>query len=318
MRTKLKSVRLLRSGLTRTEIGSRYERRRDYLWVLAGTFLMALSANLCFTPAKMVPGGFTGLAIVLKYASAPFMPGWAPEGFEEGLPTWFSNVLLNVPLILAAIRVRGWKFMRRTFAASVIFSLWLLILPEYPLMGEDLFLTAVVGGTLMGAGLGFVFLGKATTGGTDTLGALLLRLFPHLSTARLMQILDAAVILLSVWIFGTRISLYAVISVVLTSHAADRINSGFRNAYSAFIVSSRHEEIAASILKDLGRGVTRLSGTGMYTGKDRPVLLAAVSRKQAVILKELVAGIDPDAFMILTDAREIRGEGFLGYSKEEL
>ena len=74
MTVKLKRLHLLRSGLTRTEIGSRYERRRDYLWVLAGTFLMALSANLCFTPAKMVPGGFTGLAIILKYASAPFMP----------------------------------------------------------------------------------------------------------------------------------------------------------------------------------------------------------------------------------------------------
>jgi uncharacterized membrane-anchored protein YitT (DUF2179 family) len=318
MTRKPKRLRLLRSGLTRTEIGARYERRRDYLFVLAGTCLMALSANLCFTPAKMVPGGFTGLAIIMKYASAPLIPAWAPESFAEGLPTWFSNVLLNIPLILAAIRVRGWKFMRRTFAASVIFSLWLLVLPEYPLMGDDLFLTSVVGGALMGAGLGLVFLGKATTGGTDTLGALLLRLFPHLSTARLMQVLDAAVILLSVGIFGTRISLYAVISVVLTSRVADRITSGFRNAYSAFIVSSRHQKIADAVMKDLGRGVTSLSGTGMYTGKERPVLLAAVSRKQAVILKELVAGIDPDAFMILTDAREIRGEGFLGYSREEL
>ncbi len=306
------------AGHTRAEIGSRYERRRDYLCVLAGTFLMAAAANFCFTPAKMVPGGFTGLAIIIKYASGPFMPAWVPEKFSEGLPTWLSNILLNIPLILAAIRIRGWLFMRRTFTASVIFSLWLMILPEYAVMGEDLFLTTVAGGAVMGAGLGLVFLGKATTGGTDTLGALLQRAFPHMSTARLMQLLDAGVILLSVWIFGTSISTYAVISVILTSRVADGMTTGFRNAFSAFIISEKHEEIASAILQDMNRGVTRLKGTGMYTGNDRPVLLAAVSKKQAVLLRELVSEIDPDAFMILTDAQEIRGEGFLGLSAEEL
>ena len=308
----------LQAGLTRAEIGDRYERRRDYLFVLAGTFLAALSANLCFTPAKMVPGGFTGLAIIIRYASAPFMPEGLPLDLAHGVPTWLSNAALNVPLILAAIKVRGWKFMRRTFAASLIFSLWLMVLPEYPLLGDDLFLTTVAGGALMGAGLGFVFLGKATTGGTDTLGALIQRAVPHMSTARLMQVLDAAVILLSVWIFGVRISAYAVISVALTSRIADGITSGFRNAYSALIVSSRHREIGTRILEDLGRGATLLEGTGLYTGKERPVIMVAVSKKQAVVLKELVAAADPDAFMILADAQEIRGEGFLGYSREEL
>ena len=310
MKTRL---RRLQAGLTRMEIGGKYERGRDYIWVLTGTLLMALSANLCFTPAKMVPGGFTGLAIIIKYATASFMPGWVPAEFADGIPTWLSNVLLNVPLILAAIHIRGWKFMRRTFAASIIFSLWLLVVPEYALLGDDLFLTTIVGGALLGAGLGFVFLGKATTGGTDTLGALIQRALPHMSTAKLMQVLDALVILLSVWIFGVHVSMYAVISVVLTSRVADGITSGFRNAYSAFIVSPRHQEIANQIMHELNRGVTRLPGTGMYTGQDRPV-----SKKQAVILRELVAGIDPEAFMILTDAQEIRGEGFLGYSREEL
>ena len=308
----------LQTGLTRTEIGNRFERRRDYLWVIVGTFLMALSANLCFTPAKMVPGGFTGLAIIIKYATAYVMPEGLPYGFSGGIPTWLSNVALNIPLILAAVRVRGWKFMRRTFAASVIFSLWLLVIPEYALMGDDLFLTTAFGGALLGTGLGFVFLGKATTGGTDTLGALLQRALPHMSTAKLMQILDAVVILLSVWIFGIHISMYAVISVVLSSRIADGITSGFRNAYFAFIFSPHYQKIADYIMKDMDRGATLLPGTGMYTGQDRPILMVAVSKKQAVILRELVAQIDPGAFMILTDAQEIRGEGFLRYSREEL
>ncbi len=315
MTTRLKKIK---ADLAAAEMSAGYERGRDYLFILTGTLLMALSANLCFTPAKMVPGGFTGLAIIIKYATAPFLPKDLPGGFSDGIPTWLSNAVLNIPLILAAIRIRGWRFMRRTFAASVIFSLWLLVVPEYPLMGNDLFLTTVCGGAVIGAGLGFVFLGKATTGGTDTLGALLQRALPHMSTANLMKLLDGAVILLSVWIFGVRISMYAIISVVLTGRIADGITSGFRNAYSAFIVSGRHEEIAQRIMKDLSRGVTLLPGTGMYTREGRPVLLVAVSKKQAVILRELVADTDPRAFMILTDAQEIRGEGFLGYTREEL
>ncbi len=286
------------------------EKRRDYLWIAAGTFLAALSANLCFTPAKMVPGGFTGLAIIIKYITAPLIPG--------GLPTWASNTLLNIPLILAAIRIRGWKFMRRTFITSVVFSLWLLILPEYPVLGDDLFLVTVIGGASMGAGLGMVFLGKATTGGTDTLGALLTRAFPHISTARLMQFMDVLVIALSVWIFGISISTYAAISVVLTSRVADRITYGSRNAYSAHIISDRYREISDAVLEELNRGVTVLQGQGMYTGEERRVLLCAVSRKQAVLLREIVAETDPKAFMILTDAREIRGEGFLTYNREEI
>ena len=126
-----------------------YEKRRDYLWIVFGTFLMALSANLCFTPGKIVPGGFTGLAIIIKYLTAQAVPG--------GVPTWLSNVILNIPLILCAIKVRGWRFMRRTLAASVVFSLWLLVIPEYAFFGSDLVLITVIGGTFMGAGLGFAF-----------------------------------------------------------------------------------------------------------------------------------------------------------------
>ena len=119
------------------------------------------------------------------------------------------------------------------------------------------------------------------------------------------------------WIFGLRISLYAVISVILTGRIADGLIGSFRNAYLAYIISNRHREISSRILNDMDRGTTLLPGTGMYTGADRPVLFCAVSRKQAVTLKELVYETDPQAFVILTDASEIRGEGFMQYSKEE-
>ena len=287
-----------------------YEKGRDYGWIITGTLLMALSANLCFTPAKIVPGGFTGLAIIIKYCTGAFV--------KNGIPTWLSNILLNIPLILAAVRIRGWSFMRRTFAASAIFSVWLFLIPEYPLFGEDLFLVTLGGGVLMGVGLGFVFLGKATTGGTDTLGALLLRAYPHMSTAKLMQIIDAAVVLLAIGIFGIHISMYAIIAVTLSSYVADRITSGFRNAYFAHIISERYQEIAEEIMKELDRGVTLLSGKGMYTGSDRPVLLCAVKKRQTMELRDIVYSIDPGAFMIISDAKDVRGEGFMPPMEETL
>ena len=114
------------------------------------------------------------------------------------------------------------------------------------------------------------------------------------------------------------ISLYAVIAVVLTSYIADDLIGGFRNAYVAYIISEKSGTIASEIMEELDRGVTELPGVGLYTGQSRPVLFCAVSKKQTVILRELVADIDPKAFLILTAAKEIRGEGFLGYSREEL
>ena len=137
-----------------------------------------------------------------------------------------------------------------------------------------------------------------------------------MSAAKILPVLDGLIILLSVWIFGLNISLYAVISVILSGRIADGLIGTFRNAYLAYIISDHYKEIGERILTDLDRGTTLLPGNGMYTGSDRPVLFCAVSRKQAVTLKELVYETDPQAFVILTDASEIRGEGFMQYSKE--
>lgn len=284
-------------------------RRKDLLQILFGTALMALSANLFFSPAGMVPGGFTGLAMLIQHVTASFYPG--------GIPLWLGNILLNIPLILLSIRIRGWHFMKRTFLAALLFSGWLYVIPEYGFVETDAFLTAVIGGSLLGIGLGLVFFGKATTGGTDTLAALIQHALPHLSAARILPVLDGLIILLSVWIFGFRISMYAVISVVLCGKIADGLIGSFRNAYLAYIISDQYKKIGDQILTDMDRGTTLLPGTGMYTGSERPVLFCAVSRKQAVTLKELVYETDPRAFVILTDASEIRGEGFMRYSKEE-
>ena len=276
------------------------EKVLDYIRILVGTGLMALSANLFYTPSNMVPGGFTGLAILLQEVTKGLVDG--------GIPVW----------IILAIVIRGWFFMRRTFVAAVLFTGWLYVVPEMGPVPENLFLTSVIGGSLMGLGLGVVFLGKATTGGTDTVAALIQHFFPHLKTSSIFPVLDGIVIALSAWIFGLESSLYAVVSVVLSSLVADRVIAGFKNSLMAFIISSKYQEIADRVMKELERGVTQISAKGVYTQAERPMLLCAVSTKEASILKDIVSETDPSAFFILTDASEIRGEGFLNYSKEEL
>ena len=176
----------------------------------------------------------------------------------------------------------------------------------------------VIGGALMGFGVGLTFLGKGTTGGTDTVAALINKVQPHISSAKILPVLDGAIILLSVWIFGVRNTLYAIVSVAISGYLSDHVLYGVRNANLAFIISDHNDEIADALLQDMNRGVTRLRGTGMYTDTERSVLMCAVSKRQTVIVKEIVSAIDPAAFLILTDAGEIRGEGFLDYSHEEL
>ena len=134
------------------KLGRENGKLTDYFTIITGTLLMAVAANWLYSPANMVPGGFTGLAIILQEMTKGIRPG--------GVPIWFWNTVLNVPLILLSIRARGWKFMRRTFMASVVFSVWLFLVPEYNLIKGDLLLVSVIGGGIMGAGLGLVFLGK--------------------------------------------------------------------------------------------------------------------------------------------------------------
>ena len=288
---------------------SRAIRIRDYLFITAGTCLMAVSTNLFYSPADMIPGGFTGLAIIIRAVTQRLYPG--------GVPLWLTNLVLNIPLILFSIRLRGWKFMRRTLLAAALFSFHLFWIPELPLTTEDLFLTSIFGGALMGFGLALVFTGRATTGGTDTLAALLQRLIPHVPVSRILPFLDGGIIALSAWIFGIPLTLYAIVSVVLAGKISDEFTSGVKNARLALIISDHYSEIALEIMRDLNRGVTRLDGSGMYTGSSRPVLMCAVSKKEIVHLRERVSEIDPAAFMILMDASEVRGEGFLPYTAHE-
>ena len=281
----------------------------DYVLVIIGTGLLAVSIQCLYDPVNLVTGGFTGLAIIIK--------SWTSKMIDGGIPLWLTNFLLNVPVFLIALKLKGKKFIFRTFVGTMLLSAWLYVIPVIDLSQGDHVIAAIFGGCLSGAGIGLVLLAKATTGGTDMVATLIQHYLKHYSIVQIMQILDGLIVIIGLYVFGLRSGLYAIVAIFITTKVSDAIMEGFKFSKAAFIITDRYEEIAKCILKELDRGVTGLYAKGMYSGEEKCMLYCVVSQKEIVGVKEIVAKMDPNAFVIVTDAREVLGEGFLEYSNEE-
>ena len=268
---------------------------RDYILILIGASIMGFAIKNIYDPIGLVTGGASGVAIILKK--------------QFGVPLWLTNTAINIPLFVAAAKLKGCIFIKRTLLATVS----LYVIPEMPFLMDDLFLTALFGGLITGAGAGIVFACQATTGGTDMLAAIIRRWLPHYTLAQILQVLDAAIVLIGAGIFGVTYALYALIAIYAVSKVSDGIIEGMKYSKVAYIISDKSTEIAAAILKELERGVTALDAKGMYSGNRKDVLFCVVSRKEIAQLKELVVGHDAQAFVIVSDAREVLGEGFIEY-----
>ena len=268
----------------------------SYGMLAVGTFFMAAGTNIVYEPMHMVTGGFAGIGIVLQ------------EFFS--VPLWAVTVILNIPLFISAFYRFGIRFLEKTFFAAVCFSLLLAVVPQFPVRHTDYLMAAIIGGSLNGLGLALVFRQSASTGGTDLLASLLKLRFPSVSSGMILAILDGSVVIAGMAVFGLRIGIYAVMAVFITSWLMDRILEGFRFAKMLYIISDKPEEISAGIMEKIHRGVTALEGMGMYSKKEKRILMCAVSRKEAVTVIHFVKQLDSQAFIVLSDAREVLGEGF--------
>lgn len=270
---------------------------RDYLAITTGTILIAFAIKNIFDPVSMVTGGVSGAAIILKEL-------WQ-------IPLWLTNTVLNIPLFLAAFRMMGWQFIGRTLYSTVMLSVALYILPEIELVKEDMILSALFGGALSGVGTGLVFLGGCTTGGTDMLAVLIRGKLRHYSSAQIMQVLDGMIVAAGAVVFGIRPSLYALIAIFCVSRVTDRLIEGMKFSKEAWIISEKHKEIAAAVMERMGRGITSIKAVGMYSGEEKNMLFCVVSPKEIVKIKSIVREFDSHAFFIVSDAREVFGEGFI-------
>lgn len=274
---------------------------RDYGLIILGAFIMGFAIKNIYDPVGLVTGGVSGIAIILKD--------------QFGIALWITNTVLNIPLFIASIYLKGWQFIKRTLVATVSLSFSLLVIPELSFLMDDLFLTSLFGGLISGVGVGLVFACQATTGGTDMLAALIQRAVPHYSIAQIMQALDAIIVILGASIFGVTYALYALIAIFAVAKVSDGIIEGLKFSKVAFIISEKREEIARDIIEVMDRGVTSLDARGMYSGARKDVLFCVVSKKEIVQLKDLVVGHDSQAFVIVSDAREVLGEGFIEFKQ---
>ncbi len=281
---------------------------KDMATIILGTFLMGVAINFVFDPMQLDVGGVSGLAVVVKYASAGIFSH--TQGFlKEGIPVWLTTVILNVPLFAAAIKVKGWRYIARTLFATVSLTAWLYVLPVKAVL-EDPLLATLFGGVLSGVGMGLVFLAMATTGGSDLLATLLHSKWRHLSVPMFLSIVDGVVVALGLVQFGLSNVIYSIVVVFLVAKISDAILEGLKFAKMAFIISDRTEDIAKEILTDMDRGATGIKVKGMYSGQDKNMLFCVVSKKQLPELQDIVSGYDKKAFMVIADAREVMGEGF--------
>ena len=273
----------------------------EYLLIVVGAFIMGFAIKNLYDPIDLVTGGVSGIAIILKSVA--------------GLPLWITNTICNIPLFLAAWKIKGWSFIKRTLTATASLSLSLYIIPEAPFLMDDLFLTALFGGIVSGLGTGLVFLFQATTGGTDMLAALLQRIpmLRHYSIARIMQVLDGMVVVLGAAVFGIRFAMYALIAIYAVAKVSDGFLEGLHFSKQAYVISDHYEEIAQAVMTRMERGVTAMDAVGMYSGQDKKMLFCVVSKKEIVVLREIVAEFDKKAFLIVTDVKEVFGEGFIEY-----
>ena len=275
----------------------------EYLMIIVGTGLMSLAINSVFDASGMVTGGFSGIAIIIK--------AWTKGLVNGGIPLWVTNCVLNIPLFFIAWRVKGFSFIKKAILGEISLSVWLAIQPVFHLAGDDLLLAALYGGVIQGVGIGLVFLGGLTTGGTDMMAAIIQKFLQHYSISQIMQIIDGAVVVVGMYVFGIHKALYAIIAVYLVTKVSDGLIEGLKFSKAVYIITEKPEEIAGMIMEDLDRGATGINVKGMYSGQDKLMLFVVVNKKEIVMLKEKVDEIDPQAFVIVTDAREVHGEGFI-------
>jgi len=269
----------------------------DYLGITIGAIITAISLNMFLIPNKIAAGGVSGLATVLHY-----LLNW---------PVGIIMLAFNIPLFILGVRTMGARYGFNTLFGAGILSVAIdLTAPFTPVLTSDLLLSSLYGGVVGGIGLGLVFRSKGNTAGT-ALAAVLLNKWLGIRIGQAMMAADFFVIVFAGVAFKSpELGLYALISMFVSGQIIDLVQEGPSSSKAFFVMSSKPDVVAATILSELDRGVTMFHAKGCYTGEAREMLLCVVSTSEVTELKELIYQIDPKAFVIVTSAHEVLGEGF--------
>ncbi len=268
-----------------------------FIFVIGG-ILYSISINCFLSKNNILNGGFTGIATILNYL------------FD--LPIGTVIFIMNIPLFLIAFKKLGAKFVLRTVWATLINSACIdlgVILPVYQ---NDLLLSSLFGGALVGLALGIIFIRNATTGGVDIIAKLVKLHFPHISIGRSILFFDIFVVILGGIIYRNFESmLYASVVIFVSAQVLDYVIFGVSRGAMILIISEQSEKLCNMILSDLDRGVTILKAQGGYSKTDKDVLLCACFDNQTHKLIKKIKSADENAFFIVTQSKQILGNGFM-------
>ena len=273
---------------------------------IIGSAIFALGFAFFLQPNDMNAGGISGLAMV-----AVKLMGFGSVGT--------LSILINLPLFLLGGLKIGKRFFLGSLLGMVLSSVLIDAFAAIQFPKTEPLLATMYGGVLCGLGLGIVFIFGASTGGSDILVRLLKLRYRNVPIGQISMTFDIVVVALTGIVFGdVSKALYTGITVFVCGQVIDAVVYRFDYSKVALIISSHHEEIAEQIGKKLDRGATFLHGEGTYSHNPTKVVLTAVKKQQVAELKELVTGIDPNAFIIVQEAHQVLGDGFSRYSKDSL
>ncbi len=269
-----------------------------------GSLLYAAAIALFLDPNHLAPGGVTGLAIIIN--------------FLTDMPTGMVVLCINIPLMLIGLWKLGYKVMLSTVFCTVFSSVAIDVIKQWGSMTDDSLLAAAAGGALLAVGMGLVFHGGGTTGGTDIIVRLAKMRYPHVKTGRLFLMTDSAIVIMSAFIFhDIDRALYATIAMVVFTIVFDNVLYGADGAKLLYIITEADHPIAERLM-ELDIGVTYLKGVGAYTESPKKVILCAMHKRIFPQARAVVREEDPSAFMIVTSANEIFGTGFKDHQQQQL
>ena len=279
----------------------------DMLYIVLGSLIMASGYVFFVVPYKIAPGGVYGIAIILHHTF--------------GLPTGMTGLVLNIPLVIWGIKELGPKFGWKTILGMTLTSVAIDVLTYFwgnrPLVVEnEMILSSLFGGILIGTGLALIFRARATSGGTDII-AQIMNKRTGIPMGQLIIMLDIVIVLAGTIIFADiKLALYALITIYVTGKVIDSLTIGLNYKKGALIISNKYEEIADKIKNSLNRGGTYFHGSGMLNNNEKKIIFTAVNRRELVALQYYVKEIDPEAFMTILDVRDVRGEGFKSFEED--
>ncbi|MBO5453209.1 MAG: YitT family protein [Clostridia bacterium] len=277
-----------------TELIKKYG--RDYFLIILGSFVVALGINLFLLPCKISTGGVSGIATVVYYFF--------------NVPLSVTTLIINVFLFLFGYKTLPKAAIVKTVAGIVFLSLFLEI-TDFHIQSDDLFLASVFGGVLVGLGVGLTVMVDASTGGSDFAAIMINRLVPHLSVANIIMFIDCGIIAFSAVVFKNyTLMLYSAVSLYIASKVTNFVLVRGDFAKSVYIISKNSSLISKEIINGMSRGVTGIYSKGLYNNSDNMMLMCVVRSRELPVLMDKIRAIDKNAFTVISEVREVHGEGF--------